>query len=61
MSTENEVRCDECDWTGAEDDMEQTLYQINHLADRIEPGGVVPAGTCPECDALVYPVTEAVT
>ena len=39
------VRCQNCDWTGTED-------QTNELRDfwsRIEPGDVMPAGDCPAC------------
>jgi hypothetical protein len=58
------VTCDNCEWTGDEESLGEededgelygrTLHQIHHLADRLDPGGVVPAGECPECGALAY-------
>ena len=33
---------------------------IPDLLSRIEPGGVVPAGECPDCGALVYPLNAPV-
>ena len=32
------------------------LHNIPGLAERLEPGGVVPSGECPECGALAYPI-----
>lgn len=48
------VACDNCDWKGTEADLEVTLGAIPHLADRLDVGGTVPAGECPECGALAY-------
>ena len=32
------------------------IDKIKHLTQRIDPGGVVPSGDCPECGALIYPM-----
>lgn len=45
--------CDNCDWKGAEEQT-RTLVQIHRLGERIEAGGVVPVGECPECGAFAY-------
>ncbi len=42
--------CDACDWTG--DAAE--LADIEDCA--LDPGDASPAGRCPECDSLAYPV-----
>lgn len=51
-------RCDNCGkiWTS-----EEIREPIRDLAQRVDPGGVVPAGECkgPECGALCYPVEHA--
>ena len=41
------VRCQNCDWTGTED---QT-HELRDIWSRVEPGDVMPAGECPECDS----------
>jgi hypothetical protein len=45
-------KCDNCgkQWTA------NALKEIRDLNLRVEAGGVVPAGECPECGALCYPV-----
>ena len=45
-------RCDNCGWEG---EPLFGLEEIVDLVERIDPGGVVPSGECPECDALCYP------
>lgn len=44
--------CDNCgkQWNHGE------MEDISDFFDRTEPGGMVPAGQCPECGALCYPV-----
>lgn len=42
--------CDNCLWTGHTDE----LRPIQDLAERVTPGGIKPAGECPECGALAY-------
>ena len=54
MTTELEARpvaCDDCDWTGTEADLTWPPPDL-HL--RLDPGGTVPAGECPECGVLAY-------
>lgn len=43
-------RCDNC---GAQA-RESGLDPIQDLEQRLDPGGVVPAGQCPSCGALSY-------
>lgn len=43
-------RCDNCDWTGPA----SGLDDISDVQERLDPGGVVPAGQCPACGALAY-------
>jgi hypothetical protein len=45
--------CDNCGGTWEEDD----LHPIKDYFERVEPGGTVPSGECPECGALCYPTT----
>lgn len=42
--------CDCCDWHGDASDLDQ----VENLEERLDPGGVVPAGQCPACAALAY-------
>lgn len=42
--------CGNCDWQG--DDSQ--VNPIQDIMQRIDPGGTVPAGECPECGALCY-------
>lgn len=44
-------RCDNCGFTCHESKL---IWPIPHLNERVEAGGVVPAGECPECGALSY-------
>lgn len=55
------LRCDNC-WalfkgTGK---LARVFPDIPGLLSRIEPGGMVPAGECPDCGALVYPLNAPV-
>jgi hypothetical protein len=43
--------CDGCEKTWSASKLED----ISDLTERIEPGGIVPSGECPECGALCYP------
>lgn len=54
-------RCDNCDWTGDDDALACTTSEIPNLAQRIDPGGVVPSGECPECGCLAYPPLPPLT
>lgn len=52
MGRELEIHvCDNCSWSGAE----PVPVDLGKLGERIEPGGVVPSGECPQCGALCYP------
>lgn len=47
------AQCDNCGraWSlGA-------LEEVDDLDQRIDPGGIVPSGQCPDCGALCYPAT----
>ncbi len=46
--------CDNCEWQGTEEELGATLHQIHHLAERLDVGGIVPGGECPDCGALAY-------
>lgn len=47
-------RCPNCEYFGPL----VPLAEIEHLAERIDPGEIVPEGECHECGALVPPPTE---
>jgi len=44
-------RCDNCDLVFPYG----KLKDIENIYLRVEPGGIMPAGECPECGALCYP------
>lgn len=46
--------CGNCSWRGPASD----LRPIANIAQRIDPGGTVPSGECPQCGALAYPLEE---
>ncbi len=46
-----------CDNCGAVIDSED-VCPIEDFFQRVEPGGMVPSGECPECGALCYPIKE---
>ena len=50
-------RCDNCDKFWSQDAI-TSLGCVSELNQRLDPGGEVPCGACPECDcrALVYVV-----
>jgi len=48
------VRCDDCGWKGIECELSERLESMSDLAARLDVGGEVPAGVCPECGALAY-------
>jgi hypothetical protein len=50
--TPTRYECPECDWTGTL----ETIDGIDHLddiQDRLEPGELVPAGCCPDCNSMI--------
>ena len=55
------VRCDNCRTEWRADQRSRVFPDIPGLTERVEPGGTVPAGECPACGALVYPVEESLT
>jgi len=55
------VRCDNCEWTGTEAQIEVTYGMVPDLAERTAPGEIIPSGECPECGCLAHPVVNAAT
>ena len=47
--------CANCDWEGPANQ----IRPIQDLWERIEPGGTLPIGECPECHALAYLAEDA--
>jgi|WetSurSiteA1Bulk_404760.scaffolds.fasta_scaffold00586_21 hypothetical protein len=43
-----------CDNCGKKWDLRSVVY-AKSMTQRVNPGGVVPSGECPECGALCYP------
>ncbi|MCF8026678.1 MAG: hypothetical protein K9K82_14470 [Desulfobacteraceae bacterium] len=52
------IICQNCDFTGAAEELKYRFPAIPDLVNRIEPGDPVPFGECPECGALVHEVEE---
>lgn len=48
------VRCDDCGWKGAEFELREGLIDIPDLESRLDAGGEVPIGTCPQCESLAF-------
>lgn len=48
-----QYQCDNCHFL-IDEASEEAMNPIRDLQERIEPGGVVPAGECPQCGALMY-------
>lgn len=44
------VACDNCQFRGVGAELEL----ITDIEERLDPGGIVPAGQCPVCGALAY-------
>lgn len=44
------ARCDDCRKVWPVDE----LAEPKRLSERLDPGGMVPAGECPACGALAY-------
>ena len=54
-------KCDNCDIRyEREDQLRHVFPNIPNLLQRLDPGGTVPAGECPDCGALVYPEDQPV-
>lgn len=50
LAREPQVACANCEWCGRVED----LKPARDLAQRLDPGGEVPAGECPKCGCLAY-------
>ena len=51
---ERRVACANCEWSGRE----SQLREISDFWGRVDVGGEMPAGECPECQALAYLVNS---
>jgi hypothetical protein len=51
---ERRVACANCEWTGTE----SRLREISDFWGRVDVGGEMPAGECPDCQALAYLIEE---
>jgi len=49
------ARCDNCEWVGPEDKT-KPWFESDRYVERLDVGGEVPAGECPECGAWAYRV-----
>lgn len=47
------TRCDDCGAVVPLSKLAKSLFEVDSLADKLDPGGEVPAGEC-ECGALAY-------
>ncbi len=54
LATTGKHRCDNCSATH----LAGRLKDIDRLGERVEPGGTMPSGECPNCGALCYPVDK---
>lgn len=59
MSNHQINKCDNCEKAISDDEL-IPLSQVEHLLERIDPGGTVPIGECPDCGALAYLTTKVV-
>ena len=50
LDPDTPVKCDNCGWEG----VSSQVGDIHDIAERIDPGGEVPVGECPECTCLCY-------
>jgi hypothetical protein len=41
-----------CEWTGTMEEI-NGIHHIRHIHERLEPGELVPAGCCPECNSVI--------
>lgn len=63
MSDEKKHLCDNCatKWTDAEISDALKWPNIDHVLERLGPGGEVPSATCPDCGLLCYLIKEPKT
>lgn len=57
MSNHERCACDNCNWAGTIADILCDLEHTPNLGERLDVGGEVPVGECPECGALAYLVS----
>ena len=50
--------CENCGRKWTDGDLNVRWPNIPDLHERLDPGGTVPSGECPDCRALVYPVEQ---
>jgi len=50
--------CQNCGARPLDGDLSVRWPNIPNLHERLDPGGTVPSGECPDCGALVYPVEQ---
>ena len=50
LNDDPSVACDNCEWVGRDSE----LSEIKSFSLRVEDGGEVPAGECPDCGSLAY-------
>lgn len=43
-----------CDYCAFEIDDRNKLADVDELTVRVDPGGIMPAGECPDCGCLIY-------
>ena len=54
------LKCDNCGRAfSAENELNHVFPDIPDLVSRLDPGGIVPSGTCPACGSLVYVTANA--
>jgi hypothetical protein len=51
-------RCGNCEKIFKDKEIEVVLADIEDFFSRVDPGGIVPYGECPECGSFVYPVKQ---
>ena len=49
------LKCDNCGYVV---DGQDDANSIKNLHERVEPGGIMPGGECPKCEALMYPTAD---
>ena len=55
----SDLECDNCGTAfSAENELDHVFPNIPDLVSRLDPGGIVPSGTCPACGSLVYVTAE---
>ena len=55
LPDDTQCACDNCGKVTSMIDLEM----ITDIEERLDPGGIIPAGECPECGALAYVIEDA--